>query len=55
MFYFTQTYFRAMETLRTALAMGADKAIHITTDLRPDQELQPLAVAKAFQKIMIEQ
>ena len=34
------------ETLRTALAMGADNAIHIETDLRTDQELQPLAVAK---------
>jgi electron transfer flavoprotein beta subunit len=34
------------ETLRTALAMGADKAIHVETELRTDQELQPLAVAK---------
>lgn len=36
------------ETLRTALAMGADKAIHIETDVRTDQELLPLAVAKLF-------
>lgn len=36
----------AIETLRTALAMGADKGIHIETEMRPDQELQPLAVAK---------
>ncbi len=37
----------AQETLRTALAMGADKGIHIDTgDLRTDQEVQPLAVAK---------
>ena len=34
------------ETLRTALAMGADHALHIETELRTDQELQPLAVAK---------
>ena len=34
------------ETLRTALAMGADNAIHLETDMRLDQELQPLAVAK---------
>jgi electron transfer flavoprotein alpha/beta subunit len=34
------------ETLRTALAMGADNALHLETDLRTDQELQPLAVAK---------
>jgi hypothetical protein len=30
------------ETLRTALAMGADRAIHISTE----QQLEPLAVAK---------
>jgi electron transfer flavoprotein beta subunit len=34
------------ETLRTALAMGADKALHIECEARVDQELQPLAVAK---------
>jgi electron transfer flavoprotein beta subunit len=34
------------ETLRTALAMGADNALHLETDMRTDQELQPLAVAK---------
>lgn len=28
---------RASETLRTALALGADKGIHVTTDLRTDQ------------------
>ncbi|MDR3518603.1 MAG: electron transfer flavoprotein subunit beta/FixA family protein [Azospirillaceae bacterium] len=37
----------AQETLRTALAMGADRAIHVVTDL----ELQPLAVAKALKVI----
>ena len=42
----------AAETLRTALALGADKAIHVKTDKRIDQELQPLAVAKAFKAIM---
>jgi hypothetical protein len=36
----------AQETLRTALAMGADRAIHIETDVRTDQELHPLTVAK---------
>ncbi|KAK9818063.1 hypothetical protein WJX72_006482 [[Myrmecia] bisecta] len=35
------------ETLRTALAMGADKGIHVLTDT----ELQPLAVAKLLAKI----
>jgi electron transfer flavoprotein beta subunit len=36
------------ESLRTAMAMGVDKGIHIDTNLRADQEVQPLAVAKAF-------
>merc|ERR1712196_492522 len=31
--------------------MGADRAIHVTTDLRTDQELQPLAVSKLLAKI----
>ncbi|MBP9527481.1 MAG: electron transfer flavoprotein subunit beta/FixA family protein [Laribacter sp.] len=36
------------ETLRTALAMGADRAVHVETDA----ELQPLAVAKLLKKIV---
>ena len=39
------------DVLRTALAMGADKAIRIDTTLRTDQELQPLVVAKALKSI----
>ncbi len=35
------------ETLRTALAMGADRAIHIQTD----EELQPLAIAKLLKAV----
>jgi electron transfer flavoprotein beta subunit len=38
----------AQETLRTALAMGADRAIHVVTDA----ELQPLAVAKALKALV---
>ena len=38
---------KCQETLRTALAMGADRAIHVTTD----GELQPLAVAKCLKAI----
>ena len=38
----------AQETIRTALAMGADRGIHLVTDL----ELQPLAVAKALVAIV---
>jgi electron transfer flavoprotein beta subunit len=36
------------DTLRTALAIGADRAIHVVTDI----ELQPLGVAKALKKIV---
>lgn len=36
------------ETLRTALALGADRAIHVRTDV----EVQPLAVAKALARIV---
>ncbi|PIT12705.1 EtfB protein [Snodgrassella alvi] len=35
------------ETLRTALAMGADRAIHVETD----EALQPLAVAKLLKAV----
>lgn len=41
------------ETLRTALAMGCDRGIHIQTDLRTDYlQLQPYAVAQIFQKVV---
>lgn len=43
------------ETLRTALAMGADKAIHILTEFRTDQEVQPLAIAKILQHIVVKE
>jgi len=36
------------ETLRTALALGADRAIHVETE----QETQPLGVAKVLEKIV---
>ncbi len=41
----------AQDSIRTALAMGIDKGIHIETNLRTDQELQPLAVAKLLKEI----
>ena len=34
--------------------MGADSGIHVMTDMTTDQQVQPLAVAKVFQKIMLE-
>jgi electron transfer flavoprotein beta subunit len=36
----------ALETLRTALAMGADRGVHVVTDARTDQGFSPLAVSK---------
>ena len=42
---------KAQETLRTALAMGADRAILVTTD----DEIEPLAVAKILAKIAEEE
>lgn len=46
---------QCQETLRTALAMGCDRGIHLQTDLRGDYvELQSDAVAKLFQKVIEE-
>jgi electron transfer flavoprotein beta subunit len=42
---------KAQETLRTALAMGADRAILVQTD----EEVEPLAVAKILAKIVEEE
>jgi electron transfer flavoprotein beta subunit len=39
---------KCQETLRTALAMGADRAIHVATEA----ELQPLAVAKLLKALV---
>ncbi|WP_460926179.1 electron transfer flavoprotein subunit beta/FixA family protein, partial [Novispirillum itersonii] len=38
----------AQETIRTALAMGADRGIHVQTD----EEVQPLGVAKALKALV---
>jgi electron transfer flavoprotein beta subunit len=43
---------QCQETLRQALAMGADRAILIKTDMRTDSDLQPLAVAKILAKLV---
>ncbi len=39
---------QCQETLRTAMAIGADRAIHVLTD----EELQPLAVAKLLKALV---
>lgn len=41
----------AQETIRTALAMGADRGIHVTTDAA----VEPLAVAKILEKVVSEE
>lgn len=46
---------QCQETIRTALAMGADRGIHVQTDMRIDSELQPLAVAKLLAKVAEEE
>ena len=42
---------KAQETLRTALAMGADRAVHIVTEA----DLQPLAVARLLKVVADEE
>src|SRR5213595_2263799 len=42
---------QAQETLRTALAMGADRAILVQTD----QDLEPLEVAKVLKAVIAEE
>jgi electron transfer flavoprotein beta subunit len=38
---------KAQETIRTALAMGMDRGVHVTTD----DELEPLAIAKMLKAV----
>lgn len=42
---------KCVETIRSALAMDADRGIHVQTD----EDLQPLAVAKLFKAIVAEE
>ena len=42
---------KAQETIRTALAMGADRGIHVKTD----NDLEPLAISKIISKIAEEE
>ena len=42
---------QCQETIRTALAMGADRGIHVKTDA----ELQPLAIAKLMKAVIDEE
>ncbi|MCT4371504.1 electron transfer flavoprotein subunit beta/FixA family protein [Yangia mangrovi] len=46
---------QAQETLRTALAMGADRAILVTAAEDVHTDIEPLAVAKVLAKIVAEE
>jgi electron transfer flavoprotein beta subunit len=46
---------KAQETLRTALAMGADRAILIVAASDVHQDIEPLAVAKLLAKVVEEE
>ena len=46
---------QCQETLRTALAMGADKAILVETDSDINTDIEPLNVAKILKKIIEEE
>ena len=46
---------QAQETLRTALAMGADRAILVTATDDVHQDIEPLAVAKILAKVAAEE
>lgn len=43
----------ATDILRTGLAMGADKAIHVQVEERTDKDLLPLAVAKILRALIL--
>jgi electron transfer flavoprotein beta subunit len=46
---------QAGDTLRTALAMGADRAIHVLHDPDPARPLLPLAVAKILRAVALQE
>ena len=41
------------KVLWTPLALGADKAIYVNSDLRHDRDLQPLLVAKTLKHFVL--
>ncbi len=44
----------AAETIRSSLVLGADEGLHVLTNMPIDTQLQPLAVARIFKKIIEE-
>lgn len=45
----------SQETLRTALAMGCDKAIHVEVDEKSVETLQPINVSKILAKLALQE
>lgn len=45
----------SQDTLRTALAMGCDKAIHVEVDEKSAETLQPINVSKILAKLAEEE
>lgn len=46
---------KSEETLRTALAMGMDRAVHVNVSEKDYEKLEPLGVAKLLQKVAEEE
>merc|ERR1712156_1069772 len=46
---------KSEETIRTALAMGMDRGVHVVVNDKDYETLQPLAVAKLFAKVCEEE
>ena len=46
---------KAVDVLRTAMAMGADRAIHVQLDTDKEGDLEPLGVAKLLAKVVAEE
>uniref|UniRef100_A0A0E0BUP6 Electron transfer flavoprotein subunit beta n=1 Tax=Oryza glumipatula TaxID=40148 RepID=A0A0E0BUP6_9ORYZ len=46
---------QSADTLRTALAMGADRAVHVLHDPNPARPLLPLAVAKILRALALQE
>ncbi|MBE3046356.1 electron transfer flavoprotein subunit beta/FixA family protein [Candidatus Bathyarchaeota archaeon] len=44
---------KSQDVLRTAMAMGADRGVHV--EVKEGEDLEPLAVAKVLQKVVEEQ
>ena len=50
-FHVLRIFIFSQETLRTALAMGADKAIHVLVEPSEYSNMQPIHVSKLLAKI----